>query len=181
MASIVELISRFGTCFGAYKPTIFVFGAAVSDRSVLCLLKRREGSMPTQEERLATLERKVAAMELQRLYDERKAAENTPSEQAYNYREINQNLTILLGSASGQEADIRAMKDDLDIIKERVEHIDQRIDGVDRRLEGIDRRLESFEQRFTSLEGKFEQRFISLEGKFEQVLQHLATLTTKLE
>ncbi len=44
------------------------------------VLKRREGSIPTQEDRLATLERKVAAMELQRLYDERKAVERTPSE-----------------------------------------------------------------------------------------------------
>ena len=123
--------------------------------------------MPTQEERLATLERKVAAMELQRLYDERKASENTPSEQAYNYSEINQNLTLLLGIASGQEHAIRLMQGDLGIIRERVEHIDQRLEGI--------------EQRFTSLEGKFEQRFTSLEGKFEQVLQHLGALTTKLE
>ncbi len=109
--------------------------------------------MPTQEDRLATLERKVAAMELQRLYDERKAAERTPSEQAYNYTEINQNLTILLGIASGQEQDIKLMQGDLDIIRERI----------------------------TSLEGKVEQGFTSLEGKVEQVLQHLAALTTKLE
>jgi len=120
--------------------------------------------MPTQEERLATLERKVAAMELQRLYDERKAAENTPSEQAYNYSEINHNLTLLLGIASGQEHAIRLMQGDLGIIRDRITSLE-----------------EKFEQRFTSMEGKFEQRFTSMEGKFEQVLQHLAALTTKLE
>jgi len=109
--------------------------------------------MPTQEERIAALERKVAAIELQRLYDERKAEEHTPSKQAYNYSEINQNLTMLLGIASGQELAIRLMQDDLGTIKERI----------------------------TSLEGKFEQGFTSLEGKFEQVLQLLTTLAAKLE
>jgi len=103
-------------------------------------------------------------MELQRLYDERKAAERTPSEQAYNYTEINQNLTILLGIASGQEQDIKLMQGDLDIIRERITSLEGKV-----------------EQGFTSLEGKVEQGFTSLEGKFEQVLQHLAALTTKLE
>lgn len=123
--------------------------------------------MPTQEERLATLERKVAAMELQRLYDERKAAENTPSEQAYNYSEINHNLTLLLGMASGQEHAIRLMQGDLGIIRERVEHQEEDIRAIKEDLGIIKERIE--------------QRFTSLEGKFEQVLQHLATLTTKLE
>jgi hypothetical protein len=130
-----------------------VFRAVVSDRSVLFLLKRREGSMSTHEDRIAALERKMTTLELKRLYDERKAAENTPSEQAYNYSEINHNLTMLLGIASGQEHAIRLMQGDLGIIRDRI----------------------------TSLEEKFEQRFTSLEGKFEQVLQHLAALTTKLE
>ncbi len=119
--------------------------------------------MSTHEDRIAALERKMTTLELKRLYDERKAAENTPSEQAYNYSEINHNLAMLLGIASGQEHDIKLMQGDLEIIKERVEHIDQQIDGVDRRLEGI------------------EQRFTSLEGKFEQVLHQLAALTAKLE
>jgi chromosome segregation ATPase len=83
--------------------------------------------------------------------------------QELNNREINHNVTMLPGVASGQERDIKAMKNDLGIIRERVEHIDQRIDRVDRRLEGI------------------EQRFTSLEEKFEQVLQQLATLTAKSE
>ncbi len=119
--------------------------------------------MPTQEDRLATLERKVAARELQRLYDERKASENTPSEQAYNYTEINQHLTILLGIASGQEGDIKMMKNDLgivkvdlDIVKKRVEHQGEDI-GVIKDDLGI------------------------IKGKFEQVLQQLAALTAKLE
>ncbi len=106
-------------------------------------------------------------MELQRLYDERKAAENTPSEQAYNYSEINHNLTLLLGIASGQEHAIRLMQGDLGIIRERVEHQEEDIRAIKDDLGIIKERIE--------------QRFTSLEGKFEQVLQHLAALTTKLE
>jgi hypothetical protein len=99
------------------------------------VIEEKGGSMPTQEDRLATLERKVAAMELQRLYDERKAAESTPSEQAYNYTEINQNLTLLLGIASGQEQDIKVMKNDLGIIRERVEQIVQQLAVLTTKLE----------------------------------------------
>jgi hypothetical protein len=134
----------------------------------------REGSMPTQEDRIAELERKVTTLELKRLYDERMAAENTPAVQAYNYSEINHNLTMLLGIASGQEhairlmqGDVREIKDDLDVIKDRLDGVEQHFTS----LEG------KFEQRFTSLE----QRFGSLEGKFEQVLHQLAALSAKLE
>ena len=134
--------------------------------------------MSTHEDRIAALERKMTTLELKRLYDERKAAENTPSEQAYNYSEINHNLTLLLGIASGQEHAIRLMQGDLGIIRERVDHQEEDIRAIKDDLGTI---KERFEQRFTSLEEKFEQRFTSLEGKFEQVLQHLAALTTKLE
>ena len=89
--------------------------------------------MSTQEDRIAALERKVAALELRRLYDERKAEESTPSVQVYNLREINENMTILLGVASSQGEDIKKIKNDLSILKERME------------------------QRFTSLETKVDQ------------------------
>src|SRR6266702_3683731 len=100
-------------------------GAVVSDRSVLCCI-----------------ERKVAAMELQRLYDERKAAERTPSEQAYNYTEINQNLTILLGIASGQEQDIKLMQGDLDIIRERITSLEGKLEQVLQHLAALTAKLE---------------------------------------
>ena len=99
--------------------------------------------MPTQEERIAALEWKVTSLELRRMQDERKAQENTPSAQAYNLREINENMTILLGVIGSQGEDIKSIK--------------ERLDGFDQRFDGVDRRLESMEQRFTSLEGKLEQ------------------------
>ena len=92
--------------------------------------------MPTQEDRLAALERKIASIELEMLYEQRKAEESTPSEQAYNLKEVNYHLTMLLGIASGQERDIKLVKSDLSIIKDRTE---------------------GFEQRFISLEGKLDQ------------------------
>jgi len=110
--------------------------------------------MPTQEDRIADLERKVAALELRRLYDERKAEERTPSVQAFNLKEINENMTILLRIASGQEQDMKIVKEDVRTIKEDVSAI---------------------KRQGASLEEKFERRFASVEGKLEQVLQLLTT------
>jgi uncharacterized coiled-coil protein SlyX len=81
--------------------------------------------MPTQEERLAALEQKVADIELERLYEKRKAAQSTPSEQSYDAKQINHRLTMLLGIASGQENAIKGMDDTLSIIKEQVTDIKQ--------------------------------------------------------
>ena len=84
--------------------------------------------MPTQEDRIAALERKVAALELRRLYDERKAEENTPSVQAFNLREINENMTILLGVTSSQGGDIKAIKEDVSSIKDRLDRLETKSD-----------------------------------------------------
>jgi predicted nucleic acid-binding Zn-ribbon protein len=110
--------------------------------------------MSTYEDRMAILERKVAALELRRLYDERKAEESTPAALIFNLREINENMTILLGVASSQEESIKTLRNDLGLLRESME---QRFNGVDRRL------------------GSMEQRFTSLEGKLEQVLHILTT------
>ena len=137
--------------------------------------------MPTQEERLAELERKVAAMELQRLYDERKASENTSSVQAHNYSEINHNLAMLLGIASGQEHAIRLIQGDLDSLKERVESIEWRLDGVDRRLDGIDGRLDGIDGRLGSFEQSVAARFETLEGRLGSFEQSVAARFETLE
>lgn len=97
----------------------------------------------------------MASLELRRLYDERKAEEQTPSVQAFNLREINENMTILLGIVSGQEEDIKAVRVDVTTIKEDVSDIKRQV---------------------ASLEEKFERRLTSLEGKLEQALQILTNL-----
>ncbi len=80
--------------------------------------------MPTQEDRIAALERKVAMLELLRSQDERKAEEAIPPAQARRMREINENLTILLGVTSSQGGDIKRIKEDVSSIKDRLERLE---------------------------------------------------------
>lgn len=132
--------------------------------------------MPTQEDRLAALERKIASIELEMLYEQRKAEEIAPSEQAYNLKEINHHLTMLLGIASGQERDIKIVKSDLGIIKDRMEGFEQRFTSLDDQVSSLDGKVTSLDEKVTSLEETVEQRFTSLEGKLEQVLHILTNL-----
>jgi chromosome segregation ATPase len=81
-------------------------------------------SVPTQEDRIAALERKVAMLELLRSQDERKAEEALPPAQARNMREINENLTMLLGVTSSQGGDIKRIKEDVSSIKDRLDRLE---------------------------------------------------------
>ena len=81
--------------------------------------------MPTQEDRIAALERKVAMLELLRSRDERKAEESISPVQVQNLREINENMTILLGVASSQEGDMKTIKEDVGSIKERLDGLEK--------------------------------------------------------
>lgn len=110
--------------------------------------------MPTQEERIDQLE-----------------------------KEVNHNLTMLLGIASGQERTIRTIQDDVRVVKDRTERMDSNIASLD---EKVDKGFASVDKRFISLEEKFDERlasvdkrFVSLEEKFEQMLQMLAKLTSR--
>ncbi len=76
--------------------------------------------MSTHEDRIASLEQRVADIELERLYERRQAAEHTPAEYAYDAKQVNYRLTMLFGVASGQEHDIKAIKNDLGSVKEDV-------------------------------------------------------------
>ncbi len=113
--------------------------------------------MSTQEDRIAALEQRVADIELERLYERRKATESTTSEQAYDIKQVNHRLTMLLGVASGQERDIKAIKEDLDL----------RFDVVDRQIAEVKRDIGEVKQ--------------SMEAKFELVLHQLAALSQKFE
>jgi hypothetical protein len=80
--------------------------------------------VPTQEDRIAALERKVAMLELLRSQDERKAEEAISPAQARNMREINEKLTILLGVTSSQGGDIKVIKEDVSSIKDRLDRLE---------------------------------------------------------
>lgn len=108
------------------------------------------------EERIVALEQGMADVQRDLLVhlsenNQHMAALNKViSMQELHSRDLDHNVTMLLGIAGSQGKDMKTMQNDLSVVKERVE-------GIDRRLEGVDRRLEGFEQRFTSVEGKLEQ------------------------
>ncbi len=84
--------------------------------------------MPSQEDRIASLERKVAMLELLRSQDESKAEQSMPPAQAHNVREINENMTILLGVISNQGGSIKAIQEDVSGIKDRLDRLETKSD-----------------------------------------------------
>lgn len=93
--------------------------------------------MSTSEDKLAHLEMKVAALEVQRLFDERKAEENVPSMLGLHLREINDNMTILLNVVGNQVEGTRAIKDDIRLLKEGIIAIDDKLEQVLQLLRNI--------------------------------------------
>ncbi len=94
-----------------------------------------------------------------------------------------ENITILLGIASGQERDIRS-------IQVGVMSLDRRFDALEGRLFGMDHRLSILEKRFDTLEQSVNSRFDTLEqsvnsrfeehgNKLDQILLLLNMLTPK--
>ena len=111
--------------------------------------------VPTQEDRITALERKVAMLELLRSQDERKAEEALPPAQARTMKEINENLTILLGVTSSQGGDIKVIKADTSSIKDRLE------------------RLETQSNAHTALLNDHSGRFDHVEALLTQILARL--------
>jgi len=111
--------------------------------------------VPTQEDRITALERKVAMLELLRSQDERKAEEALPPAQARTMKEINENLTILLGVTSSQGRDIKVIKEDTSSIKDRLD------------------RLEVESNEHTALLNEHSGRFDHVEALLTQILARL--------
>jgi hypothetical protein len=118
--------------------------------------------MSTYENRIEALEQRVADIELERLYEKRKTIETTPSEQAYDIKQVNHRLTMLLGVTSGQEHAIRTMQGDMDL----------RFDAVDTRFDKIDARLNAVDVRFD----KIEADMVAMEGRILNAFQQLVTI-----
>ena len=129
---------------------------------------RRAGyTMPTQEERLTTLEQSQANF-------------------GDSINDLNHHVTILIGIIQKQEWDIREIKNSLRAIDGRLESFDSRLESFDSRLSSFDGRLGSFDSRLSSLDGRlssFEQsvnsRFEMQDKKLDQIMGLLTTLTTK--
>lgn len=74
---------------------------------------------------MATLNKVVTAQELNN------------REVAHDVADVNHNVTMLLGVASGQERDIKAIRNDLGLVKERVESIGQRLGNVEQGIQQV--------------------------------------------
>ena len=115
--------------------------------------------MPTQEERLTTLEQTVTVLNK-------------------GIRDINHNETILLGLVSEQGKDIREMKVSLGALNERLDVFEQSVTNRFDTLEGrFDTLGQSVNSRFEGQDKRFEQQ----EKKLDQVLLLLNTLIPKPE
>ena len=68
---------------------------------------------------------------------------------------LEENITILLGIASGQERDIRS-------IQVGVMSLDRRFDALEGRLFGMDHRLSTLERRFEAQDKKLDQILLLL-------------------
>ena len=86
--------------------------------------------MSTHEDKLAHLERKVAALELQQMYDERKAEENTPTMLGFHLKEINENMTTMLTVIGGQIEKEKKVQDDLHLLKEGISSIESKLEQL---------------------------------------------------
>ena len=101
--------------------------------------------MPTQEERFTALEQTLAFLQ-------RKSG--------VEIQDLNRNVTMLLGVASGQELDIKEIKISLVTIRDRLDVVEQRLGAIEQRLES---------------------RFETVDKKFDQMLSLLTTFTAKPE
>ncbi len=135
--------------------------------------QKGEFPMPTQEERLSTLEQTVTVL-------------------SKGIRDINHNETILLGLVSEQGKDIREMKVGLGALNERLDVFEQ---SVTNRFDTLEGRFDTLEGRFDTLEGRFDtleqsvnsrfegqdKRFEGQDKKLDQVLLLLNTLIPRPE
>src|SRR6266487_7100202 len=73
---------------------------------------------------------------------------------------LEENITNLLGIASGQERDIKS-------IQLGVMSLDRRFDALEGRLYGMDHRLSTLERRFDTLEQSVNSRFEAQDKKLD--------------
>jgi chromosome segregation ATPase len=104
----------------------------------------------TTEERLTALE------------SDRAILNRIASEQLLRLRDLEHNVTILVGVQGSQGQDIRAMKADVSAIKER--------------LDGVESRLDRMESRLDRMESHLDERFDAIDKRFDAVLALLKNL-----
>ncbi len=111
--------------------------------------------MPTQEERLLTLE-----------YGYQQVSESV--------KDMNHYVTLMYGVIGKQEVDIREIKISLRSLDNRLTSLEQ---SVNNRFDAVDQRFNAIDQRFDAVD----QRFVTMEKTLNLVVQMLSKLTDKLE
>jgi septal ring factor EnvC (AmiA/AmiB activator) len=119
--------------------------------------------MPTQEERLSVLEQAVASLRqdfLQAIVENTRSMSTLNkviSQQEQNVRDANHEITILLGIASGQERDIKVIKNDLSIVKNDSSIVKEHVERINQRLEGLEKQSDQMLRLLTILTSKSDQ------------------------
>ncbi len=166
--------------------------------------------MSTHDDRLAALEQGLRVVQsdfllyLSESNRQMATLNKVITAQELNGRDIDHNLTVLLGIASEQGRDIKAVKDALGTAKEQIADVkqdnaefyikfdrleNQQIPAIRQDINDLHTKFDRLENRFGGLEGKFdwlEKRLATLESRFEaqdkkldQILLLLNTLTSK--
>ena len=99
---------------------------------------------------------------------------------------LEENITILLGTASGQERDIKSIQVGVMSLDRRFDALEGRLYGMDHRLSTLEKRFDTFEKRFGTFEKRFDTLEQSVDSRFEehgkkldQILLLLNTFTPK--
>lgn len=90
---------------------------------------------------------------------------------------LEENMTILLGIASGQERDIKSIQIGVISLERRFDSLEGRLYGMDHRLSTLEKRFDALEKRFDTLEKGFdglEQGFGALEKQFDALEQSVS-------
>jgi len=117
--------------------------------------------MPTQEERLSTLERSFASFQ---------------KETVSTVVEVNEKYTMLFGAFKSQEQDIKSILARLGIVEQRLGLIDNRLTVVEQRLESMEATLRQYTKvlnAHTEILGEHSKRFDRVESLLTQILERM--------
>ncbi len=93
--------------------------------------------MPTQEERFTALEQTLAFLQRR---------------SGVEIQDLNRNVTMLLGVASGQELDIKEIKISLVTVRDRLDVVEQRLGTIEHGLDVVEQRLGTIEHGLDAVE-----------------------------
>ena len=120
--------------------------------------------MPTQEERLSTVEQ-------------------TQMQVGESIKDLNHYVTMLIGTVKREEWEIREMKGSLRSIDDRLTSLEQgvntRLGTLDARMGALEAHVGAFEQNVNTRFGTLETRMEAQDKKLDQILLSLAALTSK--